>query len=175
MNAEDFLSHLQAQFGIEIRQRLIEQQQIRPNHQRPREGHALLLPTRKLVGHLLRPLLHLHNGQSFGYARLFLGRAQGAHFQAVNDILRNSEMGPERVILEYHAGVAAMRRHVIHWSVSKENLAAIRLIEACDQAQQGRLAAARRPKQKEKLLRTDFQGNVLQDCRAAKSFRQVPD
>ena len=45
-----FEPHLVAQFGIERRQRLVEQQHLGPLHQRAGQCHALALAARHLVG-----------------------------------------------------------------------------------------------------------------------------
>ena len=49
----DLLPHLDAQLGVEIRQRLVEQQHARPDDDRARERDALLLAARELAGELL--------------------------------------------------------------------------------------------------------------------------
>ena len=46
MKLLDFRAHLHAQFGVEIRQRLIEQERLRVAHDRPSHGDALPLPAR---------------------------------------------------------------------------------------------------------------------------------
>ena len=49
MQAADLEAHFLAQVGIEVRQRLVEQQHLRLDHQRTRQGDALLLPARQLA------------------------------------------------------------------------------------------------------------------------------
>ena len=46
----DLLPHLHADLGIEVGQRLIEQQDLWTEHQRSRQRHALLLTSRELAG-----------------------------------------------------------------------------------------------------------------------------
>jgi len=48
-NGAHFLRKFFAQFGIEIRKRLVHQQQLRLGRQRTRQGHALLLTARELM------------------------------------------------------------------------------------------------------------------------------
>jgi hypothetical protein len=52
-----------SQLGIEGPQGLVEQEDGRIQHQRPRERHTLLLPTRELVRLALLEALEPHQGQ----------------------------------------------------------------------------------------------------------------
>ena len=47
---EQFLAHLQPQLGVEIRQRLVEQQHLRLDRQRAGDRDALLLAAGELAG-----------------------------------------------------------------------------------------------------------------------------
>jgi hypothetical protein len=49
----DLLAHAPAQLGVEVGQRLVEQQHRRLQHQRARHRHALLLAARQLRGQAL--------------------------------------------------------------------------------------------------------------------------
>ena len=50
VEAFDFGTHLHAQFGIEVRERLVKQKHLRLAHNRAANGHALALPTRHIFG-----------------------------------------------------------------------------------------------------------------------------
>ena len=50
LDRANLVAQRHADLGIERRQRLIQQQYLRLDRQRPRQRHALLLPTRHLVG-----------------------------------------------------------------------------------------------------------------------------
>ena len=50
----DLETHLLAQIGVEVGQRLVEQQDLRLDHQGAGQGHALLLAARELAGIALR-------------------------------------------------------------------------------------------------------------------------
>ena len=50
LQVADFLAHLPPQPGVEVRQRLVEQQHRGLEHQRAGDGDALLLAARKLRG-----------------------------------------------------------------------------------------------------------------------------
>ena len=53
LQVPNFLSHLDAQLGVEVRQRLVEQQHARLDDDRARQRDALLLAARELAGKLL--------------------------------------------------------------------------------------------------------------------------
>jgi hypothetical protein len=46
----DLRAHLDTDLGVEIGQRLVEEEDIGIEHEGPGEGHALLLTTRELPG-----------------------------------------------------------------------------------------------------------------------------
>ena len=49
VDATDLEAHLLAQVGVQVRQRLVEQQGVRPDDDRPREGNPLLLTAAELM------------------------------------------------------------------------------------------------------------------------------
>ena len=53
LHAANLVAQACAHAGIERRERLVEQQDLRLDRERPRERHALLLATRKLAGVLV--------------------------------------------------------------------------------------------------------------------------
>jgi len=65
------------------------------------------------------------------------------------------------VVLEDHADVALVRRHVLDGSVSEVDLAMGRNLEARQHHQRGRLARARRAKQGDELTLPDVEVEVL--------------
>ena len=60
-------------------------------------------------------------------------------------------MGIERVVLEHKSNASVLRRQRSNVVVSEEYLAGRRLLKATDHVQGGRLTAARRAKQADKL------------------------
>src|SRR6185503_19748817 len=84
-------------------------------------------------------------------------------------------VGPQRIILEDHAGVAAMRWNAGHGFVAEKNLAAVRLVKTGDGAEQGGLAATRRPEQKEQFLGMNLEGDAAQRRRFGEFFDQLSD
>ena len=60
LQALELEPHALAQLGVEIRQRLVEQQELRLHHQRARERKPLLLAAGELGGVALGEFIELH-------------------------------------------------------------------------------------------------------------------
>ena len=132
-------SHLLAQFGVEIGQRLVEQQDRRLVHQRARQRHALLLTAGQLRGATL-----LQTAQADDVERMKHALTNGitrffAYTQRKCDVFENRKMRPDRVRLKHHAELAFLRRGeqsprgCRDDDVVDQNLAAVRLFQAGDQ------------------------------------------
>src|SRR5690606_41488206 len=68
---------------------------------------------------------------------------------------RSSDLRKERIALKHHAEVALLRRKARHIGAADLDCSARRRLEACDAAQQRRLAASRWPKQRDELTGLD--------------------
>ena len=103
-----------AQRGVERRQRLVEQQDARPDRDRARQCDALTLPAGKLVYAAVLKSGDIGQRHQFGDAcRPLLGRYP-ADLQTITDIVRYGHVGEKRVGLEHHADVAPLDRHRRH-------------------------------------------------------------
>ena len=85
----DLDPHLLAQLGVEIGQRLVEQQHVRPDRKRARERDTLLLAAGKLARQSTGKRLEPYQTQSFARAYLDLGLGELAHLQPERDIFRH--------------------------------------------------------------------------------------
>jgi hypothetical protein len=103
-------AHFLAQVGVEVRQRLIEQQRLRLDDERAGERHALLLAAGQFAGIALRQRGQLGGGED-GIELLGNGVAvEFAQLEAVDDVLRDRHMRPQRIALEDHRHVAPLGR-----------------------------------------------------------------
>ena len=93
--------------------------------------------------------------------------------QTKRDILRNIQVREQRITLEYGVDLALIRRNIVQALAIEEYVAGIRLLEAADDAQCGRFAAAGRTEQGHKLAALDGQRNAAQHRRSVKFFFQV--
>ena len=120
VDAPYLLAHFEPQPGVEVGERFVEQQHVRPDDQRSRQSHALLLAARELVRRAMGKPVHLHNRQGLGDPLFLFNRVHAAHVQSINHVLGDRHVRPERVVLKDHAGVAVMRRHASHRCVAKK-------------------------------------------------------
>ena len=95
----DLVAHLRAQVGVEVREGLVEEQQRGRGRQRARHRHPLLLAAGQLVGVAPR-----RSSPRPTRSRIRApGRrapARGRRAQAEGDIVRDGEVGEQRVVLE---------------------------------------------------------------------------
>ena len=121
-----FVGQALSQVHIEVGKRFIQQQQIGPWGQRTRQGHPLLLATRKLVGKALVRTFQADQSQHLGHALLALGFGQVRQTKA--DVAAHVHVGKQCVILEHHADAAALSRFgvvlVTDHSVGQQDLPA---------------------------------------------------
>ena len=135
-----------AQAGVQIAERLVEQDQGRVWSQGPGQGDALLLAPAELVGHTLFHALQPGKVHDLSYARSAGLFRQAA--QAELDVGQNVDMGEQGVLLKDHAHTAKLWRHVDppaghNLSVDLDH-AGIQALKAGDEAQGRRLATSRR-------------------------------
>ena len=109
----DLGAHLHAKLGVEIRQRLVEEEHLRIAHDRPPHRHALALA----AGELARIARQVgRNMQDFGGAPdpgLDLRFRRAPQFQAEAHVLRHRLVRIERIVLKDHCNVAVFRREIV--------------------------------------------------------------
>ncbi len=158
-----------AQLGVEVGQRLVEQQQRRLDDERPGQREALLLAAGELGGLTLGVRGELHRLQHPVHAlpiSFLPGRSAAlAHLQREGDVVEDRHVRPDGVGLEHHAEAALVGRDVDRADAvtlaenSGRSPTVMRpesgLLQAGDRAQRRGLAAAGRAEQGEHLaLRT---------------------
>jgi len=82
VHAADLKAHLLAQVRIQVRERFVQEQRFRLDHDRPRERDALLLPAREFRRIAVGEGGHAHAAQHLAYAVLDLGTRAALHAQA---------------------------------------------------------------------------------------------
>ena len=151
MQGGDLVAGPQAQPGVQVRERLVEEEDTRVAHHRASQRHPLPLSPGQLPGtaaeqfgqsqHLRRPPHPLRG----------LFAADTPHPQPESQILRDRHVRIERVALEDHRHVAVSRRDIVHVPSPDPHLPRVRLLEPRDEAQQGTLPAPRRSHQHHQL------------------------
>src|SRR5262252_3606492 len=168
-------THLQAEQGVQVAERLVHQDHRRLHHQRPRHGHALALPAAQLGREAVQEARDLHQLRGAADPPLDVRRAHPVHAQAEGDVVEHFEVRKERVALEHHGQAALARRHLGHVAAVDDDGALVRPLEAGDHAQKCGLAAAAGSKQDHELLVVHHQGDVVQRDRPSVALGDLLD
>ena len=180
----DLGAQLLAHLGVERRQRLVEQQHRRLRRQRARERHALLLAAGQLMRILLGLVAQVHERQHLvdprrdRVASATSGTRGRSRCSCATDMLGNSEYDWKTMPkLRRRAGTPSEARAVLR------HVAGIGCLEAGDDAQQRRLAAAGGAEEADEFAFADVEADVVQrqdgaeplgDVGAATGTRRVP-
>ena len=149
--------HLLAQALVEGAERLVEQQDRRPHHQRAGQRHPLLLAAGQLRGHPPGIVGELHQLQRRGDARRLALAADMPRLEPKGDVFGDIHVREQRVVLKQHADVAAMRRDPGDRPIVEKDLAGAGLDQTGDHPQGGGLAAARGAEQRHHAAGLDRQ------------------
>ena len=162
-------AHLLAELGVQVRQRLIEQQERRLHRQRARERQALLLAAgerrRLAVGQLVE--LHGREHPHYVVANLPARVTVATDLQWKGGILEHVHVWPDGVGLEHHAEAALVGRHEdacgrrIDDPIVDRDPADARPLETGNRAKRRRLTAAARTKQREETPLGHGEAHVL--------------
>ena len=166
----DLDAHLDAERGIEVGQRLVEEESLRLAHDRPADGDALALA----AGEFARPPVEIgrevEDGGGLRHLLVDFGARAPGHLQSEGDVVAHAHMRVERVGLEDHRQAALRRRRRDDIDAVDEDLAAGRVLEAGDQAEKRRLAATRRADEDDEGAVLDGEIDVRDDFGGAEAF-----
>ena len=147
--------HLLAQLGVEVRQRLVEQEHRRLDHQRARQRHALPLAARELARIARGMGLEVHQRQRLLHALTALGLRHLAHLEAEAHVVGHRHVRKQRIALEHDAQAARVGLGMRDVLARELDAAAGHGLEARDHLQRGGLAAARGAEQRDELALLD--------------------
>ena len=166
----DLGAHVDAQLGVEVRQRLVEQEDVGVAHQRPAHGDALALAAGELAGLAVEQVLDLQELGDLVHRLVALGLRHAVHLEAEDDVLPDVHVRVERVGLEHHGDVAVGRAHADHRAALDRDLAGGDLLQPRDHVEQRGLAAARGADQHQELALLDRDVGLVEDLHRAVGF-----
>jgi hypothetical protein len=137
----DFDAHVIAQFGVQIGERLVEQEHRRAFDHCAGDGDALLLAARKFGRATLQKSLDAQNGRDFVDAAINFGLGRLEPSEAEGDVVVHGHVRIERIVLEHHRDVAIARRKIVDHAAVDRNQAAADFLEVGDHAQNRRFSA----------------------------------
>ena len=164
----DLGAHVRTQLRVEVRQRLVHQEGLRPADEGAGQGNALLLAAREALRLAVEQSLELHHPGDLGDALpdLLLGLALGSEREG--EVVAGPEVRVERVELEDHGDVALRRRQVVDERPADADVAGGLPLQAGHRPQRGGLAAPGRAEHDEQLAVADRQVHVLDGDRAVR-------
>ena len=163
VNVLDFQLHMLAQLFIQRAQRFVHQHQLRLEHQRPRQRHALLLAAGHLAGVAVGEFIQLDHAQRALDLGVHFGGGQLADFQRVGQVFAYRHVREQGIVLEHHADIALVRRHAVKQLAIQTDFAGGGGFKTRQHHQAGGLARAGRPQQSEELATTDVEVEVFHD------------
>ena len=165
LQLRDLGARLDAQLGVEVRERLVHQERLRMAHDRAAHRDALALAARQVARLSLEQLLEVEDARGVLDARVDLGLRHLLDAQAERDVLVDGEVRVERVALEDHRDVAVARGHVIDDSLADLDDALADVLEPRQHAQRRRLATSGRPDEHHELAVLDVEVEVVHRAR----------
>jgi hypothetical protein len=168
-------AHRHPQLGVEVGERLVEEEDLRVAHDAAPHRDALPLAAGKLARIAVEQVGEPEDRGGLRHARVDLGARALGEQHAEGHVVAHLHVRVERVVLEDHGDVALLRRHVVHDLAADLDLAAADLLEPRDHAQQRRLAAPRGADQHRELAVGDVDVDAADHVGAAEVFMDVED
>ena len=169
----DLDPHLVAELGIQVGERLVQQEHFGLDHQRAGERHTLLLAAGELARIALAEMAEAHQFQRPRDPGLGLGLADLPHLETEGDVAGHRHVREESIALEHHAGVATEGWKLGHVLIADEDASRGRLDEARDHAERRRFAAAGGSQQGHQLALLDAQRDVVDHAVGAVDLDQM--
>ena len=154
---------LRANLDVQCAKWFIEQQHIGLVHQRTREGHALLLPSGKLMSIATAQSRKSHKVQQLLPTPRAILFWRLANSQSELDVFSNRHVPKDRVILKDKSGAALLRGQMSNVLFVQEDPPARWLVQACNHSQNRAFTAAACPEQYKQLLISHFKRDIVYD------------
>ena len=164
-----------AQLLVQGGQRLVEQQQFRPLHQRACQRDALALAAGELVRLARTEATHLHDLEYLLHLAPDVGAAHALLLESERHVLLDVHVREERVGLEHHVHRALVGRNGAHVRAIDVQGARGGCLETGQHAQQRRLARTGASQQAEDLPAPDVQRDVVDGHKVAEFLGDVED
>ena len=164
-----------AALGIEVRQRLIEQKDVRLAHQGAGQRYPLPLTAGELARLAVEQMVDAEDRRGPLHLPLLRRPVILLRFEREGDVVGDGHMRVERVALEDHRDLAGAGGKPGHDPAADQDIAAGRRFEPADHPQQRRLAAPRGTEQDEELaIRAGQVDPVDGGDPVAELLRQIP-
>ena len=153
-------THLRTQLGVQVGQRLVQQEDLRATDDGAAQRNTLTLTTGQSGGLTVEQVLNFKDTGSLVDAALDLVLRGLAQLQTERHVLVHSHVRIQSVVLEHHGDVALLGRDVVAQTAVNVELAFADLFQTGDHAQGGGLTAAGRTDENDKFLVFDFEVEI---------------
>src|SRR5437773_4237425 len=174
----DFHAQPLADLGVEIGERLVEEQHARLHHDSARETHALPLAAREPGGLPLRysrGVADLHEVEGGHDLAQDVRPREALAPETVRDVVEDAHVGPQGVVLEHHGRPARLGRQRGDVVATKENATSVDGDEARDGSEQRGLPAAGWAQDGGELARAELERHSAERLHLAKALRDRLD
>jgi hypothetical protein len=171
----DLVAQVDPHRGVERRQRLVQQQQPGRGGERARQRDALLLAARELRREAAAAARQAHQAEQLVDARGDPGPSLAPVHQAIRHVLRHRQVGEQRIRLEHDPVVASRRRRHRDVPPGLHDAPGALRLQPGDDAQQGRLAAARRAQEADELALADRQVDAAERIEGAEALADAAE
>ena len=151
MQRRQLAAHLAAEGGVQVRERLVEQEDARLAHDRATDRDALPLASRELARASVEQCRETERFRGDGNALDHLGIRAFPEAKRERHVLPDGHVRIERIALEDHRDVTVRGRHVVDHAPSDGERAAGDRLESGDHSQRRALAASGRADQHHEL------------------------
>jgi hypothetical protein len=173
LDAGDLGTHLHAQLRVEVRERLVHEEDTGIPDDRSSHRNPLPLAARERSRPTLHEVRQPEHTRDLGYPLRDLLLRDLAHLQAECDVVRNRHVRIERVVLEHHRDVTLARKHVVGDRVANTDRSLRHILEACDHPERGRLPTAGRADEDHELAVAHLETQIIHGTRAVRE--DLPD
>ena len=157
----DLRTGLHAELGVEVRQRLVHEEDLRLADDRPAHRDPLALATGERLRLAAEVLLQLEQLRRLLDPPVDLGLRGLAQLQRERHVLVHRHVRVEGVVLEDHRDVAGLRREVGDVPLVDVDRAVVDILQAGEHPQAGGLAATGGADQDEELPVADLQVELV--------------
>ena len=175
MQLADLDAHLDAELGVEVRQRFVEQEHLGFADHGAAHGDALALAAGELGGAAVEKGGQPERLGDAADAGEALGLGDAGDLQRIAHVVGDAHVGIERVVLEHHGAAALARLEAVHDRSVDGDVAGGDLLEACDHAEKGRLAAAGRAEHDDEFAGMDVEIERFHHGRLAVGLGDLAD
>ena len=157
----DLHAHLDAHFGIQVREGFVKEEHRRLAHDGAAHRHALPLPTGQRLGAPFQEFVNTEDAGRFLYAGLNFLLGKLAQFQSKRHVFAHCHMRIQGIVPNHHGDIPVLGRNVIDHAVADLDDPARNLLQSRYHAQRGGLSTARRPHQHHELAILDLQVEII--------------